>query len=343
MATDTIARVAIYGPGKMGLSITRMLNERGVPVVAGIARNGSKTIGQDLGTLAGLPCPLDVIVSDKAEEKLKETKPNIVVVTVSSYLDDVLYEIFKKSVEADSNVITIAEEMLFPFATSEGRSKLLDTLAKKHHVTVTGTGHQDAYWVNLVSTMMGSAHRIQKVKGCASWNVDDFGTALAEQQRVDTTEEDFKEWIKKPRKPTFGRISLCSLAATTGLHPTNVTTISEAVLAKEDTYCKAKQTTIKKGKLLGYTDTDTMNTEEHIDLVISSTGKVYKKGESDYNEWTATTESAGAAVLHLRNDKLRTEITTCATLINRIPDVLTAKPGLITIDQLPQLRYHAFP
>ena len=34
-------------------------------------------------------------------------------------------------------------------------------------------------------------------------------------------------------------------------------------------------------------------------------------------------------------------MTTCTQLVNRIPDVINAEPGFVTIEKLPKLRYRA--
>ena len=36
-------------------------------------------------------------------------------------------------------------------------------------------------------------------------------------------------------------------------------------------------------------------------------------------------------------------MTTVTQLVNRIPDVINAPPGFVTIEKLPRLRYRAFP
>ncbi|WP_329024167.1 dihydrodipicolinate reductase [Streptomyces sp. NBC_00690] len=334
-------RIAIYGLGAMGLEILRILHGRGANIVAGIVRPGSDKDGQDLGRLAGV-AGLAFPARGDAEQALREAAPDMVVVTVSTYLDDVQYEIFSTVVKSGANVITLAEEMLYPFATDNPRARDLDALAKRHQVTVTGTGHQDAYWVNLISVLAGSSHDLGSVTGRLSWNVDDFGPALAEQQRVNATAEEFAEWqTAAERPPTFTYYSLYALAAAIGLTPHGtVETTTEPVIALGDTHSAALGATVPQGRLLGYTDTDILHTAEGVTLSISSQGTVYGEGERDYNEWHLA-DASGAPTLHLRNSDLNTAHTTCATLINRIPDVIDARPGIVTVDQLPQLRYRS--
>lgn len=187
-------RVAVYGLGAMGLEIVRILYRRHARVVAGIVRPGSDKDGRDLGDLAGVP-GLTFPARGDASQALHEAAPDIVVVTVSTYLDDTQFGIFSTAVRAGAHVITLAEEMLYPFATDNPLARELDTLAREHGVTVTGTGYQDAYWVNLISVLAGSTHDLGGIEGRLAWNVDDFGPALAEQQRVGTTTEDFSRWL----------------------------------------------------------------------------------------------------------------------------------------------------
>ena len=54
--------------------------------------------------------------------------------------------------------------------------------------------------------------------GRASWNVDDFGPEVVEDQRVDTTVEDFDRWLAEAaRPPSFGRNTLGALVEDLGL------------------------------------------------------------------------------------------------------------------------------
>jgi 4-hydroxy-tetrahydrodipicolinate reductase len=67
---------------------------------------------------------------------------------------------------------------------------------------------------------------------------------------------------------------------------------------------------------------------------------VYGPGESDLNEWIVRGEPDE---LRLRNDHVPTRLATCTQVINRIPDVINAAPGFVTVAELPRLRYRHFP
>ena len=68
-------------------------------------------------------------------------------------------------------------------------------------------------------------------------------------------------------------------------------------------------------------------------------GKVYAPGETDCNDWTirgepdTTVKIACPATVEL----------TCATIVNRIPQLLNAPTGYVTTEKLPPAKYLAYP
>jgi hypothetical protein len=94
---------------------------------------------------------------------------------------------------------------------------------------------------------------------------------------------------------------------------------------------------------IGYQDTFWVNviallmgTAHRIDSV---TGRA-SWNVDDYGPELATAQQVG---LVLSNGTVPTQTTTCTQLVNRIPDVIAAPPGLVTVEKLPRLRYRAFP
>jgi 4-hydroxy-tetrahydrodipicolinate reductase len=51
----------------------------------------------------------------------------------------------------------------------------------------------------------------------------------------------------------------------------------------------------------------------------------------------------GVPELHLVSDKVPIGLATCTEMVNRIPDVINAEPGFVTIEKLPRLKYRAYP
>lgn len=326
-------RVLMYGIGSVGSTMARMLLERGATIVGAVAASQEKN-GKDVGELVGLDTQLGARVYTDPDEALA-LQPDLVVMSIASYMED-MYEPMQRCIRAGANVISLAEELLYSWNTSPNETAELDALAKEHGVRVLCTGHQDGYWVSLVSVLMGTCFKVDEVLGQCTWNVDDFGAELAQDQQVGTSPESFKEWLSTShRPPTFGRTSLHVLAAMAGLEVVDSTTSSRPDIAEAPIYCKALDCEIPAGKVIGFTDVDEVTTREGIRLRLEMTGKVYAEGETDSNAW----EVRGEPTVRILSDHLATHYTTCGTLLNRIPQLLAAEPGYLTIDSLPQLRY----
>lgn len=328
----------VYGVGAMNAIATRMMLEKGVEIVGALARSPEK-VGKDLGEVAGLGYETGVLVEDDPERLFTTRSVDIAMIAVSSYMSD-MYDHFRVCAENGVNAVTIGEECLQPWRTSPRLTAELDRLAKETGVTLTGSGHQDAYWVNLVSLLMGTAHRIDTLTGRASWNVDDYGPEVARDQRVGNSEAEFAEWLAHAeRPPTFGRNVLDALLSDTGMTPGTVTSRTRPELATTEMRSNALDLTVPVGGVIGFTDIDEIQTLEGPKLTFEMTGSLYAEGQSDINDWSLT----GEPNLRLTNPAVPTQITTCTQYVNRIPDVINARPGFVTVDELPKLRYRAFP
>ena len=83
----------------------------------------------------------------------------------------------------------------------------------------------------------------------------------------------------------------------------------------------------------------TTKTEEGIVLETQCIGKVYDETEFDRNEWTIEGEPNTTIVV----EKPSTVELTCATVVNRIPDVINAKSGYVPTNEMDELKYRVKP
>jgi len=334
----TRIKAVVYGVGAMNSIATRMLVDKGVDIVGAISRSPSK-VGHDLGELTELNRRLGVTVSADAAAVFEQTRPDIAVIAVNSYMADAVTQL-RVCAEHGVNAVTLAGEAIYPWNTSPEVTAELDRIAKSTGVTLTGTGHQDTYWINIVAMLMGTAHRIERVTGRVSWNVDDYGPAVARDQQVGRTTAQFENWLRNAeRPPAFGRNVLDALVADTGLTVKSVNTRTRPDIATRTIHSRSLNTDVAHGDVIGFTRIDEIQTEEGPEFVFEMSGRVYEPDQGDINEWSIE----GEPNLMLSNGSVPTQLTTCTQLVNRIPDVIAAPAGFVTTEKLPRLRYRAFP
>jgi 4-hydroxy-tetrahydrodipicolinate reductase len=92
---------------------------------------------------------------------------------------------------------------------------------------------------------------------------------------------------------------------------------------------------IPAGNATGMSAVVTAETEEGIVLEAECIGKVYAEDEFDKNEWTIIGEPETTVTVQ----RPSTVELTCADIVNRIPDVINAKPGFIPTSQMPEPTY----
>ena len=191
---DRKLKVFQYGAGKMSVYTMRYVYEKGAEIVGAVDINPS-VIGKDIGEIIGSENK-GIIVSDAKDARsvLEQTRPDIVIVTTMSLIKDV-QESLLLCAELGINAITTCEEAFFPMNSNPNLTKKIDELAKKNNCTITGSGYQDIYWGQLISSISGSTQKITKIKGSSSYNVEDYGIALAKAHGAGLTLEDFEKEV----------------------------------------------------------------------------------------------------------------------------------------------------
>lgn len=132
-------RVMPVGLGPIGASIARQLVARpGFTVVGGVDVDPAK-VGRDLGEVVGLGKPLRLNVRSDTTRALKECGPDIVVLSTSSSLEAVMPDV-ETIVTAKTALVTTTEELAYPEYAHARYTREVDALAKKYQVAVLGTG-----------------------------------------------------------------------------------------------------------------------------------------------------------------------------------------------------------
>ena len=132
-------RVAHFGLGPIGAAVVKQVATRaGFKVVAGIDIDPAK-VGRDLGDVVGLPRRLGLKVSTDAAKVLKSTKPDVVVLCTGSSVARVLPQI-ETILKFKAGIVTTTEELAYPGYTHIRQARQINAWAKKAKVAVLGTG-----------------------------------------------------------------------------------------------------------------------------------------------------------------------------------------------------------
>ena len=339
-----------YGCGKMSVFTMRYMLEKGIEIVGAIDMDPN-IVGKDIGEIMGREkIGVMIVDANEAKELLENVKPDICIVTTRSLFTEVEYPLILCA-ELGINAITTCEEAFFPINSNPNLTKRIDELAKKNDCTITGSGYQDIYWGQLISSIAGSTHKITKIKGSSSYNVEDYGVALAEAHGTGLTLTEFDEQIAAIDKITDSQRQQVIekgeyapsymwnvngwLCAKLGLKVKNQTQKCIPQTYSDDIYSSTLNMTIKSGDATGMSAVVTTETEEGIVIESECIGKVYGPDEYDKNIWTVEGEPTTTITV----EKPNTVELTCASVVNRIPDVINSKSGYVPTAEIGELNF----
>ncbi len=323
-------QVAIYGAGQYALESVRIMHRKGWDIVAAYNRAGGK-IGRDIGELAGIE-PLGVLVEDCEDADYGSSGANIAIHSVADRLD-YNWPGHQRLLGAGINVICHGGESNFPWGSRPELAGRLDELAKAHGVTFTGTGIWDysRIWSGLLAA--GSASELTGLVHRTLTNGEAAGLELLKVCGGTLTLEEFSELNEGLLAGIYKTVPHQVLWAL-GVVVRDVSEARDPFLDSVPVFCSAWGANIEAGICLGTRITTRVRTREGVNATSINELRVLKPGEKEHMVW----EVQGRPETVIRVDRTDSMHSSAACMVNRVPDVLNAEPGIQVISQLGPIR-----
>ncbi len=324
-------RVVLYGVGEVGSRIARFLLEKDGVEIVGAIDVAKEKVGRDMGEVLGVNRRLGVVVSDDPDAVLSGAKADVVVHTTSSFVRDV-YPQIAKAVEYGVGVVSTCEELSYPYVSEPELAEKLDRLAKRHGVTVLGTGINPGFLMDtLVITLTGVCQRIDRIVVTRVMNAATRRVPFQKKIGAGLAVNEFRERMEKGL--ITGHVglqqSIAMVADALGWKLDRVEIdAAEPVVAEAPVESEAVR--VGQGRVAGLRQCarGMVGGKETITLEFQA----YIGAKDEYDRVTI---EGVPTISEIISPCVHGDIGTVAIVVNSITKVINAPPGLVTMKDLP--------
>jgi 4-hydroxy-tetrahydrodipicolinate reductase len=322
-------RVMHCGLGPIGAAVLKQVWQRpGFAVVGGIDVDAAK-VGRDLGEVAGLPRRLGLTVSGDAAAAIEAARPDVVVLCTSSSLAAVMPQI-ETILKAKTPIVSTTEELAYPGRTHAREARKIQAWATKAKVAVLGTGVNPGYAMDALPIALTAV--CERVDRIVVNRVQDARIRrLPFQQKIGAglSPAQFKQQVRKGSVRHVGLTeSIAMIADALGWKLDRITDriapkIAAATVAGE-------RLIVDAGYVCGIIQ-DCVGYRGRTPVV-----RLHMEAYLGAPETYDAIDIEGVPPLSLKiAGGIHGDIATAAIVVNSIPTVLRAAPGLHTMRDLP--------
>ncbi len=188
-------KIAIWGFGAMGSGMARLILAKPGFEITGVCDRNPAYVGKSIFAILGIDrgSRPDVVVKADIAEAVAPRSCDLALLCTDSFTAKAFPKI-KWLLERGVDVISTAEEMAYPAAREPELTRELDRIAKANGVTVLGTGINPGVMMDLLVVMLtGVMADVENIRVSRINSLSPFGETVMEEQGVGLTVSAFDE------------------------------------------------------------------------------------------------------------------------------------------------------
>lgn len=324
-------KVVQYGLGAIGSEIVKFALQKKYVEIVGAVDIDKNKVGKDLGEVIGIDQKIGITVSDNPNDVFSKVEADIVLHSTSSYLKNV-YPQLELAIKAKANIISTAEELVYPFFHNPEIAEKIDRLAKQYQVSVLGTGVNPGFLMDtLIISFTSICQNIKQIKATRVIDASQRRLPFQKKMGVGLTPDEFNKNVEN--KIITGHVglteSVAMIADSLGwkLDSVQLSNVEPEIAKASQDQAPLK---IDAGKVVGLKQIayGMKDRENVITLEFQAGVMVKEQYDSIYIEGKPNVDLTIKGGIH-------GDLATVAIIVNMIPKVLDAKPGLLTMVDLP--------
>ena len=323
-------KVVQMGLGPIGNKATLYLAERANMQIVGAVDADPAKVGQDVGVLAGL-APLGVVVKQDIAQALAGQAADVALLTTSSALTRIADQL-KQVLPFGVHVVSSCEELSFPWQTNPALAGEIDELAKKHGVSVLSTGVNPGFLMDFLPiAMTGVCKSVRQVTVERIQDATFRRIPFQKKIGAGLTQAEFQTKVEQGVLRHVGLTeSVQMIASRLGWRLDSTSDEIAPVVAVKDV--SLGDGVIEAGKVLGVRQIGRgiVNGREAITLFFRAA-----IGEPESRDRIVI--DGEPSIDSCIKGGVNGDVATCAILVNAIPAVMKARPGLRTMADIEPL------
>jgi 2,4-diaminopentanoate dehydrogenase len=318
-------RVLHVGLGPIGAAVVAQVATRKGLKIVGAVDVDPKKVGRDLGDVCGLGKRLRVAVTDDLAQTIMATEPDVAVLCTHSSLRKAFPQ-FEAVLALGVPIVSSTEELAYPVKRNARIAKAIDALAQRSDVAILGTGVNPGFCMDALPIMLTGV--CARVDAIAVDRVQDARIRrLPFQQKIGAglTRKQFMEKVEDGSVRHVGLAeSITMIADAMGWKLDSITDTIRPKIAKKRV--SSTFLTVEAGRVCGLVQ----------DGVGSRNGKalitLHMEAYLGAPESYDGVRVSGNPPLNVKiAGGVHGDVATASIVVNSIPKVLMAAPGLRTM------------